>query len=400
MPDRRPSTYKEEVLRYLHGMPRSQVQDNRLGVTRVLHERLSSRYPLTLGTISGILNALAQEHRVALEFGHRSLDNRHLITKVTVLAEPMQGVTLAPDEPPEPRGPNRPSPDLPLLDPAVLVRMVRQLVQKRLRDELVPLDTLQQVAAHVEHLVEELALYEQLIQEADEELMAKQAEWEQHEHEWVQLAEDSEAEAAEKVQRAERAAEQLRTRSNRHFARIQELTSQLQRVQAEENATQAELDEYRQRVSDLSKQLEQASRGLTESHHQILETQARAEAARDHYHRVVQIARLRERHIAAESMRWAQLANNLLLVTGHLHPQDVFVDSKFVGTVEQNPPDSWARYLRLLGDWVKEAEETSRPLLQIVDSASNNDWMTTRAADELLVSTRSRSLAIRCMWRS
>lgn len=382
MSDRRSSTYKEEVLRYLHGMPRGQLQDRRLGVTRVLHDRLSSRYPLTLGTISGILGALAQEHRVLLEFGHRSLDNRHLITQVTVLAEPIPGVTRGPDEPPEPRGAQNPRMQPLLLDPAALVQMMRQIINKRLRNELVPLDTLQQVAAHVEHLVGELELYEQLIQEADEELMAKQAEWEVHERDWAQLVETTEAEAEEKINRAERTAEQLRTRSNQHFARIQLLTQQLEQVQAAEHAAQAELAEYHQRVSDLGKQLEQAGRDLQESHQQVLQAQARAEAARDHYHRVVQVAKLREQHLITENLRWAQLTNNVLLTLNRVHPGEVGVHPGLVDLVEQDPPDTWAAFLMQMAQWLRTVGTTDEPILQLADSQGKLHKVSLREYEE------------------
>jgi hypothetical protein len=356
------------------------------------------RYPLTLGTISGILNALAQEHRISLEFGHRSLDNRHLITKVTVLAEPLAGVTLAPPETPQPRGPNQLSSDALLLDPALLVRMVRQLVQKRLRDELVPVDTLQQLAAHVEHLVSELELYEQLVQEADEELMAKQAEWEAHERDWVQLIETVEAEAADKVNRAERTAEQMRTRSNQHFARIQVLTQQLQQVQESEHAAQAELAEYHQRVSDLSKQLEQAGRDLQESHHRILEAQVHAESARDHYYRVIQTAKLREQHLVTETMRWAQLTSNIIMIVGRLHPNETLINSKMAEFLLQNPPDTWAQFLMTMSKWVREADAAGEPLMLVEDRGGRLQEVNIRSYEEAAAEVRPGSMLHTQRW--
>jgi hypothetical protein len=165
------TTYGEEILRFLHSLPNGVLDNDTVGVTRVVHDEMTKRgFPLTPSSVSSTIANLATNGRIRATFGHRSLDNKHLYTSVTVCAEPKDGVTIGPSEALGHRGDQDESGETETVE-ALLRRLARRLDDstKITSEDMV---SLQQ---HVIHLVDENQTWEMLASEAEEELAAERS---------------------------------------------------------------------------------------------------------------------------------------------------------------------------------------------------------------------------------
>ncbi|MHB8318128.1 MAG: hypothetical protein ACYDEP_02685 [Acidimicrobiales bacterium] len=161
-------------MRFLHSLPNGALVNDTVGVTHVVHEEMARRgFPLTLGSVSSAIANLVASGRIQATFGHRSLDNKHLYTSVTVCAEPKNGITLAPSETPEHRSTRSESASLTNTETieALLYRLGKRL-NSNIKITNEDMSALQQ---HVLHLVEENRTWEMLASEAEEELSAERS---------------------------------------------------------------------------------------------------------------------------------------------------------------------------------------------------------------------------------
>jgi len=165
-----PTTYMAEILRFLHAAPNGVLEDDKIGVSRVVHAGMIERgFPLTVGSVSSAIRALVASGRVQATFGHRSLDNKHLYTKVVVCAEPADGITLAPSEAAVRWRNNAGSDSIEELLSSVVGRPHGQGTGHPAQIEA---DELEAIRTHIAHLIDENQTWELLASEAEEELVA------------------------------------------------------------------------------------------------------------------------------------------------------------------------------------------------------------------------------------
>ncbi len=238
------SSYKEEVLRHLHAQPNGVFADDRLGVTVTLSELLQSKgLPVSVATVSSALNSLSKDGRVEITYGHRSLDNKLLVTKVVVHSEPHPGVALPPREPLEPRGP---LPHEVSNDPVFV--MLRRLVRLMENQPSLSTQEIERFQLHVDHLVEENQTWEALAQEIEN----GSAETIDDLHRQL---DESEARHQDEVRRLTTQSANLRERAERYRMSLVETRSELSEEIAALTAANHELttdnDELRRQRDEL-----------------------------------------------------------------------------------------------------------------------------------------------------
>jgi hypothetical protein len=293
------SSYKEEVLRFLHLQPNSTFTDDRIGVTSVLAEVLQSRgLPVTVATVSNALSTLRKDGRITVTYGHRSLDNKLLITAVVVHSEPRHGVAIGPSEPLEVRGPGMSESHETSNDPifVMLRRLVRLMeAQPSLSDE-----DIERFQAHVDHLVIENQTWEALAHETEdgftqvvEDLRGKLLE--RDERHALTVAEMEERHQNELKQASEQS-RVLRERAERYRLSLETLRAEHDSAVRTTSATNLELETE---VASLRSTLESSSQ-------RIAALQTSEAAQRNEFNRL--------RHLAKEIERVGKLRERQLIV--------------------------------------------------------------------------------------
>jgi hypothetical protein len=242
------SSYKEEVVRYIHSYPNGLFTDDRIGVTNAIADAISSRgLPVSVATVSTSLSALRKEGRVTVTYGHRSLDNKLLITSVTVHSEPHQGVALAPHDPIDLRGP---LPHEVSNDPVFV--MLRRLVRLMKNQPSLGADEIERFQLHVDHLIAENQEWEAIAQETEDGL--------------VELSDDLRRQLEESRQRCQddlakeigRSAT-LRERAERYRVSLEqtrsELTDTISRTEDENRTLHTENEELHHTVESLNQRV-------------------------------------------------------------------------------------------------------------------------------------------------
>ncbi len=159
------SSYKEEILRFVHAKPNGIFTDDRIGVTSAVANALQlAGLPVSVSTVSSSVHVLRNEGRLTVTYGHRSLDNHLLIVGITVHAEPHDGVATGPSEPLLERDHELRTRD----NDDLALQMLRRLI--RLMEGQPTIDTveIERFRAHVDHLIDENQTWEALAQEAED----------------------------------------------------------------------------------------------------------------------------------------------------------------------------------------------------------------------------------------
>ena len=159
----RGSTYRAEILRWIHSHPGGDVFDDQIGVAELCWQQLGQRSGEHRASTAAALTHLVQAGLCSTESGYRHQDGKKVRVRITALVEPPTGTTLYH---PREYDTGQRGPSIPDLTPDQLLQALEQLSQL----VHLPLRDLQGAAEHVEHLSAENAELYALAEDIEIEL--------------------------------------------------------------------------------------------------------------------------------------------------------------------------------------------------------------------------------------